>query len=760
MNRGMNMSEMKTQLLKTAAKRLFAAFLLLTAIHVSAQPIPVSTDTDNDGLRDVDEVSVVIDVPAGPSDDFILSVTTGLTLEGGDSLLIRATGTVRADVSQGPSSGPNGLSTGPAFPPVQPDAPFLSLIGRIGSGEWFFVGSELLLDATEAGEIRLAVNEVPGSYANNSGSFTVELGRGLGTRPDDPDTDGDGVQDGDDGAPLDPLDTVDTDGDGVGNRVDPDDDNDGLFDSEEIGGTLVLPATGTPLQIPVYQFSDQGLFLQPAELPIFSATGIIADPAIDATSTPNGRSDLNTNGLVLTLPGAPLYSLLGRFAHGEWVRLGEAFQFGYASPVEITDRTYHLGDNTVSDWEVPLADGVFLDLPFTLDGPVLGAAVLRLEVWSTLEDNRVFLNGRFAGRLCANRNSSWTACEIPLASGLFRSGQNLIRIVAGNEQNPVEQLSTIDDFQIRAATIDFVPSHYRVIDLGTYHLGDAVIQAFEIPAPDGTSHAVNFHLTHFPASATGTLSIDAYEVTSNRPPNRVFLNDVEIGALCQRPPEENDFWDHCEIIFDVSLLKVGTNTLRVESAQGGQFNDYDDFMIRMISMKLPFVGDGTEMLFSYNERIGQYFDNTGAYSVTIGSGTTTDPLKADTDDDGIDDKTELDLDLDPNDPADALEDPDLDGLSTLAELDLETDPFKPDTDGDRIGDGVEVGVGTDPTDDEDPLEFDFNLDGELTLTDLLHQIGMWYSEVVEFSFEKIGDADDSGRIDAEDVLRYKEAVAD
>lgn len=177
-------------------------------------------------------------------------------------------------------------------------------------------------------------------------------------------------------------------------------------------------------------------------------------------------------------------------------------------------------------------------------------------------------------------------------------------------------------------------------------------------------------------------------------------------------------------------------------------------------MKLPFVGDGTEMLFSYNERIGQYFDNTGAYSVTIGSGTTTDPLKADTDDDGIDDKTELDLDLDPNDPADALEDPDLDGLSTLAELDLETDPFKPDTDGDRIGDGVEVGVGTDPTDDEDPLEFDFNLDGELTLTDLLHQIGMWYSEVVEFSFEKIGDADDSGRIDAEDVLRYKEAVAD
>ena len=43
----------------------------------------------------------------------------------------------------------------------------------------------------------------------------------------DTDDDNDNVEDADDAFPLDPEETVDTDGDNIGNNADPDDDNDG-----------------------------------------------------------------------------------------------------------------------------------------------------------------------------------------------------------------------------------------------------------------------------------------------------------------------------------------------------------------------------------------------------------------------------------------------------------------------------------------------------------------------------------------------------
>ena len=95
--------------------------------------------------------------------------------------------------------------------------------------------------------------------------------------------------------------------------------------------------------------------------------------------------------------------------------------------------------------------------------------------------------------------------------------------------------------------------------------------------------------------------------------------------------------------------------------------------------------------------------------------TQTDPLKYDSDDNGI---------------CDADEDIDEDGLSFRQELDLTTDPFNNDTDFDGLSDGDEVNVyGTDPlkkdTDDDglidgkepeyscDPLNPDSNYDGIL-----------------------------------------------
>lgn len=56
----------------------------------------------------------------------------------------------------------------------------------------------------------------------------------AGSDPANPDSDNDGVLDGMDAFPINPLETVDTDGDGIGNNADPDDDNDGMPDTWEI----------------------------------------------------------------------------------------------------------------------------------------------------------------------------------------------------------------------------------------------------------------------------------------------------------------------------------------------------------------------------------------------------------------------------------------------------------------------------------------------------------------------------------------------
>ena len=61
-------------------------------------------------------------------------------------------------------------------------------------------------------------------------AMTTNGGDGI---PPNPDSDGDGVPDADDAFPNDPTETVDTDGDGIGNNADPDDDGDGVPDAQD-----------------------------------------------------------------------------------------------------------------------------------------------------------------------------------------------------------------------------------------------------------------------------------------------------------------------------------------------------------------------------------------------------------------------------------------------------------------------------------------------------------------------------------------------
>jgi gliding motility-associated-like protein len=67
---------------------------------------------------------------------------------------------------------------------------------------------------------------------NDGVSDTDEIANGSDPLSDD--SDGDGTPDNQDAFPNDPDETMDTDGDGIGNNLDSDDDNDGIADSEDL----------------------------------------------------------------------------------------------------------------------------------------------------------------------------------------------------------------------------------------------------------------------------------------------------------------------------------------------------------------------------------------------------------------------------------------------------------------------------------------------------------------------------------------------
>lgn len=88
-------------------------------------------------------------------------------------------------------------------------------------------------------------------------------------------------------------------------------------------------------------------------------------------------------------------------------------------------------------------------------------------------------------------------------------------------------------------------------------------------------------------------------------------------------------------------------------------------------------------------------------SSLITNGSINILAATDTDSDGIPDYWETANGFNPNDPADATQDSDGDGLTNLAEYVNNTDPHNPDSDNDLVPDGVEVASGNNPNDELD-----------------------------------------------------------
>lgn len=102
-------------------------------------------------------------------------MSTGLTLNVGDTVTISATGTVTYTFG-GPLVSPDGIgpTTAADYGLAPPPVSGTSRISPIGTGPWQFVGSgPTIITASTPGLLRLAVND--SLYSDNTGGFTVPI---------------------------------------------------------------------------------------------------------------------------------------------------------------------------------------------------------------------------------------------------------------------------------------------------------------------------------------------------------------------------------------------------------------------------------------------------------------------------------------------------------------------------------------------------------------------------------------------------------
>jgi|GEM_PF-2476729 len=142
----------------------------------TSRPISAPTSTP-----EIKEFTVV--VPANA-----LWFDTGIHVDKGQSLVFTASGFVCTwtDCTPGDVPGPNGSEDTCQFLDnsncLLNDEPYGALIGKIGNGEPFLIGSSLGLKASQDGTLQLAVNDNLIYYEDNSGSYfvTIKLDNHIG----------------------------------------------------------------------------------------------------------------------------------------------------------------------------------------------------------------------------------------------------------------------------------------------------------------------------------------------------------------------------------------------------------------------------------------------------------------------------------------------------------------------------------------------------------------------------------------------------
>jgi len=212
---------------------------------------------------------------------------------------------------------------------------------------------------------------------------------------------------------------------------------------------------------------------------------------------------------------------------------------------------------------------------------------------------------------------------------------------------------------------------------------------------DGAESAIIFDL-NWSDAVTGTISFPA-ESLSN-PPSVGFQQTVAGSNLVLQSGGEELTFSDPQIVFNTS---VAGEEIDFNAELVGQINDFNIFVD-------GFTGVNVRLL--QVASTGQQVELT-----SMSPSATSDPTKADTDSDGLNDGEEVSAGTDP-----ANSDTDVDGLSDSVETgsgtfvdasNTGTDPLIADTDGDGSTDGAEVEGNTDPNDILDFPAPDIDTDG-------------------------------------------------
>lgn len=248
------------------------------------------------------------------------------------------------------------------------------------------------------------------------------------------------------------------------------------------------------------------------------------------------------------------------------------------------------------------------------------------------------------------------------------------------------------DVELKPDSINYGPI-YNVNDIVIYRrevFNSGLISATEVARTSATSGQKTFNL-QWVATAEGDGNTDFFAFVDTELLPTSFVTELELGQTKILDTDSDGMADGWE-------LKFGLNPNN--AADAGTDIDVN-----------PTSGE-----------VGDDLTNLEEYELS------TDPTNPDSDGDGMPDGWEAEFGLNPNDPDDATDDADLDpdsgllvpdGLTNLEEFTLDTDPIDPDTDDDGMPDGWEAEFGLDPEDPADATtDIDVNSAGEATPDEL------------------------------------------